>query len=226
MTDTIWSGQLFKVIGPTPLPKYCCAYDPIKNAWRLEARKGDKRTEDVHPVERVGLDAWPAPMDRGATNVTDFYYTPGVGSRARAEGDWLAFYETHCLPDGREYEPAGPLGFMSEWSAYGKCSRFRVWLRSLVLDTSGKAVNVSARILFDDVDLAEGTKYHFVIHENFDDVAGVLKIWRNAKLIVDYKGPYGYGASRKPYRCMRIYRNTRSYASVASFIALSLSRVG
>lgn len=224
---TTWGGQQFRVIGPTPLPPYAVVYNAAKNTWRLEARKRDKRTEDFSAVERVGLDGWPDPMPPSGMHVTDFYYRPESGCQAKAAGDWLLFYETHCLKDPArrgEYEGSGPLGLISEWSAYNKGSRFRVSLRKPVLDAAGNMTAGETTILFDGPDLIEGAEYHFTINERFGP-DGLLRVWRNAKLIVDYAGSYGYGDVRLPYRCARIYRGARADKAVVKFRAFSTAVV-
>lgn len=63
-----------------------------------------------------------------------------------------------------------------------------------------------------------GKRYDFTVDLRFDPAStGYVRVTINGRQIVNYSGPFGYGAARAPYPQFRIYRNARTTTAKALF---------
>lgn len=212
--------QGFVLIGPTPLRSWNVQSGPMAEPWvRIECRSGERRSQDSVNVNRVGLDGY---IDRFPVNKVvreEFSFIPGQNSRAVKAGQWLNFHEIHTTTLPGDIEQSGPLTFTMEWSAGAAKSVFRI-SRSTAIFRGTSIVGKKPTVLYQG-DLKQGGQYDFIVKFYEHPTNGFVAVWINRQLVVNYRGPFGYGGGRRSYPQFRIYRAQRAETAVTHTKILS-----
>lgn len=191
----------------------------------IDCRAGDRRIEDAHYPDRVGLDGWIDLMPQGNRSLTfDFSTVFDAGCIAEPSPyNWMNFFELHAMPikGVTEVETSGPFALFLEWSIAKGCPCLRVRKGAQRYDANGLSLGAGSEadgdiLLYqaDDFDnvahqIHPGVRYDWHVECYANDVAGYIRVWKDGVQIADYTGPFGYGLERRLYPCFRVYRATR-----------------
>ena len=212
--------QSYALIGPAPLNWWNVQFGKMTDPWiRMECRSGERRAVDNVSVNRVGLDGY---IDMFPTNMVvreEFSFIPGQNSRAVKAGQWLNFHEIHTTALPGDIEQSGPLTFTMEWSAGAGKSVFRI-ARNRPVWRGHNIVGKSPSVLYQG-DLKQGVQYDFIVKFYEHPTNGFVAVWLNKTLVVNYRGPFGYGGGRRSYPQFRIYRAQRAETAVTHTRVLS-----
>lgn len=226
---TSFDDQRYITIGPElGLRAYNTQYAKWQgeSGWlMIEARAGDRRVEDGHSVDRVGLDGWVDLLPQGNRSFT-FSFSTVFDAGCIAElppYNWFNFFELHARPirGVTEVETSGPFAIFLEWSQLKGCPCMRVRKGAQKYDANGLSIGTGTAadgdILLYQADDFDNTDHQIYPNVRYDwhvecysnDVAGYIRVWKDGVQIVDYTGPFGYGLERRLYPAFRVYRATR-----------------
>ncbi|MDB5446839.1 MAG: putative hemolysin-adenlyate cyclase protein [Phenylobacterium sp.] len=171
-----------------------------ENGYRFEIRSGDQWAKDAfpgHPVERTELsDLDRMPYGKDIWLAFTMEVEPGPPSTA----DWINLGQLHGTADPGERAVSPP------WvQRLLRDDRFRVEVRH-TLENPVKA-SPPPTVIFEDPKLERGRPYRFVYHFRISPGPdGMARLWRDGKLVADYRGPIGYPDKRGPYFKFGVYR--------------------
>ena len=192
------------------------------DAFRFELRAGDKWSKDIrlkaklgpgHGVERDELsDLKRQPYDKDIWFGFTMLVEPGPPTTA----DWVNLGQLHNTPDKDEMSASPP------WvQGFGAGDRFRIFIRHT--GENPLRHNPQPIILFEDPAFKRGHAYRFVYHLKLAPTgAGLAQVWRDGRLIGDYRGPLGYPDKTGPYFKFGIYRSPASETMVVHYAAVRL----
>ncbi|HEY8615806.1 heparin lyase I family protein [Phenylobacterium sp.] len=170
------------------------------DVYRFEVRSGDQWRERDGTKERSEISAKETlDFDKLYTMTYDFMIEPGQ----KITSDWLNVGQFHGTPDLGDYGSLGPV-FATQMS--GEHMRF-------IMRTDPNPITASRpedKVIYTDKsDIVRGHWYQMKIEIRFDpDGEGLIKVWRDGDLLVDYKGGVGYNDALGPYWKMGIYRES------------------
>jgi hypothetical protein len=170
------------------------------DGYRFEIRPGDHWAKDIRHgsrVERTELsDLERMPFGSDVWLAFTLEVEPGPPSTA----DWVNLGQLHATADPDEPSISPPLV-----QRLLRDDRFVVEVRHTlenpVRDTPPPTV------IFADPKLQRGRPYRFIYHFRIDPGAGgMAQLWRDGKMVADYRGPIGYPDKRGPYFKFGVYR--------------------
>ncbi len=166
--------------------------------YRFEVRSGDQWRPRDGEKERSEISAKETlNFDHTYTMTYDFMIEPGQ----KITSDWLNVGQFHGSPDAGDYGSLGPV-FATQMK--GEQMRFITRTDPDRITESRPEDNV---LYTDSSNLIRGHWYQMKINIRFDaDGDGLIKVWRDGDLLVDYKGGVGYNDVVGPYWKMGIYR--------------------
>ena len=158
---------------------------PDEHSLRFEVRPGDRWPSDPSSKERSEISGFELYDQNQIVTVS---YDMKIRDGPRNNADWMALGQFHS--DDPTSSPPVAVEMIGEHMAFN-------------LRHSGKTFG---KYLYKDPDPIErGESYSIKIEANFENNSGgFLKIWRDGDLLVNYKGPVGYGDD--VYWKMGIYR--------------------
>ena len=159
---------------------------PNEHSLRFEVRPGDQWPSDPPTKERSEISGFEL-FDRD--QIVTVSYDMKIKDGAKNKADWMALGQFHS--DDPTSSPPVAVEMIGERMAFN-------------LRYSGKT---SSKYLYKDSEpIKRGEYYSIKIEANFENnSSGFLKIWRDGDLLVNYKGPVGYGDD--VYWKMGIYRD-------------------
>ncbi len=221
-----FDDQQYIIIGPELGQR---AYNVQYGKWQgdpgwiaIECRAGDRRVEDAHYVDRVGLDGWVDPLPLGNRRyVIDFSTVFDEGCIAEPPPyNWFNFFELHAHPIAgvNEVQTVGPFALSLEYNQTmgGPC--MRVARHTQIYDANGlsAAAPANQHILLQadpwqnqSYQIAANTLHRWRVEYYENETAGYIRVWLDDVQIVDYTGEVGYGPERRIYPAFRVYRATR-----------------
>jgi len=171
-----------------------------ENGYRFEIRSGDHWSKDARKgktVERTELSDL-ARMPYGQ----DFWlaFTMEVEPGPPSTSDWVNLGQLHGTADAGERSVSPP------WvQRLLPNDAFRVEVRHTLEDPI--KTQPTPVVIFEDPKLERGRPYRFVYHFRISTGPdGMATMWRDGKLVADYRGPVGYPDKRGPYFKLGLYR--------------------
>jgi hypothetical protein len=170
------------------------------DGYRFEIRAGDQWAKDIrpgHPVERTELsDLARMPYGKDVWLAFTMEVEPGPPSTS----EWVNLGQLHGTADPGEKSVSPP------WvQRLVEGDRFRVEIRHTQEDPI--QAPPTAVTIFEDPKLQRGRPYRFVYHFRISPKPdGMVRLWRDGKLVADYRGPVGYPDKRGPYFKFGVYR--------------------
>ena len=190
-------------------------------SFRFELHAGDKWSKDVrlansgpgHRVERDELsDLARQPYGQDIWFGFTMLVEPGPATTAA----WVNLGQLHNTPDSGEMSASPP------WvQGFGPGDHFRIFVRHTA--ENPLVHNPEPIVLFEDTHFQRGRPYRFVYHLKLAPTgAGVAQVWRDSRLVGDYKGPLGYPDKSGPYFKFGIYRSPASEPMVVHYASVRL----
>jgi hypothetical protein len=190
-----------------------CVEPAYPGYLQLRCAPGDRKPDDKPDRDRIGLDGWRSPFQPGEAMDIEFTVLTRENWLAAGPGDWTNFFELHAFPIRGldKLEPEGSLLGINEWVWPGKpMSRF---YRCDPKFGAGGALIGIERQKVAEFAMVKGNRHTFRLQAKPGD-DGYVRVSMNKRSLVDYTGPFGYGA-RLLYPNFRIYRNARKVVSKA-----------
>lgn len=166
--------------------------------YRFEVHSGDQWRPQDGTKERSEVSVKETlSFDKTYTMSYDFMVEPGKAITS----DWLNVGQFHGSPDAGDYGSLGPV-FATQLD--GEHMRFITRTDPNRITTERPDDHV---LYTDPSDIIRGHWYQMKVEIRFDaDGDGLIKVWRDGDLLVDYKGGVGYNDAIGPYWKMGIYR--------------------
>ncbi|WP_395672242.1 heparin lyase I family protein [Phenylobacterium sp.] len=174
------------------------SFKQTDDVYRFEVRSGDQWRERDGTKERSEISAKETlNFDHTYTLTYDFMIEPGQ----KITSDWLNIGQFHGSPDVGDYGSLGPV-FATQMR--GEQMRFITRTDPDRITESRPEDNV---LYTDSAAIVRGHWYQMKIDIRFDaDGQGLIKVWRDGDLLVNYTGGVGYNDAVGPYWKMGIYR--------------------
>ncbi|RAK58144.1 heparin lyase I family protein [Phenylobacterium deserti] len=188
------------------------------DVFRFEVHSGDQWRPRDGAKERSEVSAQDTlEFDKTYTMTYDFMVEPGQ----KITSDWLNVGQFHGSPDSGDYGSLGPV-FATQLD--GERMRFITRTDEDRITTSRPDDNV---LYTDSSDIIRGHWYQMKVEIRFDpDGAGLIKVWRDGDLLVNYKGGVGYNDAVGPYWKMGIYREASAETLAVNYRNFDIAEGG
>lgn len=180
-----------------------------------EVRGGDHLAGDGEAKERS--EAF-SPIRMAAGQSYDIGFDVMIEPGPRNSAAWMTIAQLQSTFDKGEpgHSPPFALEMVGE--------RMRVVIRTDPMRISVPNGFTFKKLYQDDADIVRGRWYAMRIRVTFDPFgAGVLKVWRDGRMLVDYHGPIGFDDERGPYFKQGVYRASAPEPFAVDFRGLTIA---